>query len=253
MGLVGGDVDPGGAGGAAGPYAACGSRGAQPPPAAGVCALSGDGPWRGDPYAVAANRSAVRASWRIRGEPLDDAGHAWFEASRNGDVQDAGPNGPAVLEVVDHSGGHQDEGSAFGMDPVFPDQEAHRAVEHVEEVVFLVRVGSRALRMRLQPPFGDRATILGLRAVGLEGRRDGSHGIDAPLARAKDDGLARRCDRTLVGCVHGTSVRVPLEVAKGERGPLLIPSSAVAPRGASEGVRLTDSKHVIYTELYGSV
>lgn len=53
-----------------------------------------------------------------------------------------------------HSTRRQYEGASGRINPVLPDENAHRSFNHIENVVFCMRVRPRPLRMRLQPPLG---------------------------------------------------------------------------------------------------
>lgn len=134
--------------------------------------------------------SGVGAAGRVGGEPVDDEPHVTFESAGRGDVEDPGADIAAAFEVVGGAAGGEDEGAFGAVDPCAVDEEAHGAVEDVEEVVFVVRVRAGAFGPRFDPPFGDGVPVGGLGAVGLEDGGDGAHVVRAAFAGAEDDGLA---------------------------------------------------------------
>src|SRR5690606_18449323 len=122
---------------------------------------------------------------RMSPEPGADGRHLVLESARHRDVQNAGAHETAVLEVVGRPAGHQHERAGLGIDPLAVDEEAHRALDHVEDVVLLVGVGAGASRLRLDPPLRDRVAADGLLAVGLEDGGYATHGIAAAGPRGK--------------------------------------------------------------------
>src|SRR5262245_17116907 len=86
---------------------------------------------------------AWNAFRRVRREPIDDAFHARLEIPRNREVEHARALRAAVLEVVHGPPGCEDEGAARRVDPAAVEQEAHRPLDDVEDVVLLVAVSAR--------------------------------------------------------------------------------------------------------------
>ena len=100
-----------------------------------------------------------------------------------------------VLEVVRHAAGREDERPRWGVNPAIAQQDAHGPLDHVEDVVLVVGVRARPLRVRLEPPFRDRVPLLGLGAVGQEAARDAAHRIRSPAARREEHALPRHAAR----------------------------------------------------------
>jgi len=85
-----------------------------------------------------------------------------------GEIEHAGARRAAILEVVRHAVRHEDERALRGIEPLVADPEGHHALDDVEHVVLGMRMRARALRVRLEPPLGDRIALGGLGAVGLK-------------------------------------------------------------------------------------
>src|SRR5215510_2363677 len=122
---------------------------------------------------------------RVVVEPRDDARHVLLKAPGDGTVQRTGPSFTAIFEVVRDAGRDEDEGALRRVEPLAVDQEAHRALDDVEHVVFRVGVSAGALGTRLQPPLRDRVSVRGFNAVGLEDGGDPPHRIGPSLAGTK--------------------------------------------------------------------
>src|SRR5262249_41755753 len=132
---------------------------------------------------------------RMLREPPHDVRHFLLEAPGYGDVEDARALRGPVLEGVRHAAGHEDERPRWGVDPAIAQQDAHGPLDHVEDVVLVVGVCARPLRVRLEPPFRDRVPLLGLSAVGQEAARDAAHRIRSPAARREEHALPRHAAR----------------------------------------------------------
>src|SRR5262245_29083184 len=132
---------------------------------------------------------------RMLREPAHDVRHLLLEAPGYGDVEDARALRGPVLEVVRHAAGREDERPRWGVDPAIAHQDAHGPLDHVEDVVLVVGVRARPLRVRLEPPFRDRVPLLGLGAVGQEAARDAAHRIRSPAARREEHALPRHAAR----------------------------------------------------------
>src|SRR5262245_42988226 len=78
--------------------------------------------------------SSASVAGRVLLVPGCNRRHRRLERTRV-EVEDAGAGVAAVLEVVDDAAGDQHEGAARGVDPAVAEAEAHRALEHVEDVV----------------------------------------------------------------------------------------------------------------------
>jgi hypothetical protein len=78
------------------------------------------------------------------------------------------------------------------MCPLIAHEHTHGAADHIENIVFGMRVRTRTRGVWLEPPFGNRITRRGFGAIGLEHRVDAAHGIGAPFARPENDGFACR-------------------------------------------------------------
>src|ERR671919_18175 len=107
----------------------------------------------------------------LRGEPVDDRRHHRFEASRHEHVERAGTAPAPVLEVVRDSRWDTQERTARSIEPPLVDEEAHRALNDVEDLhVVLVGMGPGSRVAGVQPPFRDAIAAVGFEAVCLEHR-----------------------------------------------------------------------------------
>src|SRR5512139_3243312 len=77
---------------------------------------------------------------RAIAEPLGDPRHVWLERAGHAHVERTGTLRGSVLEVVFRPAGSEDERSLLRVDPPVADKEAHRAFDHVEDVVLFVRM-----------------------------------------------------------------------------------------------------------------
>src|SRR5262245_24691960 len=111
---------------------------------------------------------------RVLGKPFSDGWHAFFEAPWDGEIQRARPLRGSILEIMSRARWHEHERAPGRIDPAIVDQKAHRSLDDVEDVVFVVRMRSRSLRVGLEPPLGDGIGISGFPSVRLE------EGADAP-------------------------------------------------------------------------
>ena len=131
-----------------------------------------------------------------RAEPLGDPLHVRLEVAGHRDVERARPLGGAVLEVVCAASGRDHQRPLRGVDPRAAQEEAHRPLDHEEDVVFLVAVGAGAARVRLEPPLRDRVPPARLASVRLEHRAERPHRVRPPRPWSHHDRL------TLLLCRH---------------------------------------------------
>src|SRR5262249_1311964 len=101
-----------------------------------------------------------------------------------------GPIRAAILEIVRHPAGCEHERPARSVDPAIAEQDAHGSFDHVEDVVFFVRVSPRPLRVGFEPPLRDRVLFLSLGAVGQEGAGDPPHRVRPTAARRQEDAFS---------------------------------------------------------------
>ena len=80
-------------------------------------------------------RASGIARW-VRAEPLRDFLHVRLEGAGCIEVEYAGADVTAILEIVFDAAGNEYERSCGRMDPFFAGEQTHGAFEHVEDVVF---------------------------------------------------------------------------------------------------------------------
>ncbi len=124
---------------------------------------------------------------RILGKPFRDRRHIRLEIARDREVQDARSTCTSILEIMRHSTWCQYEGALGSIDPAIANQKAHPSFNHIENVVFRVRVRTGALSVWLQPPLGDRIPSLCFVAVCLEDSAYASHRVRTSLTRRQND------------------------------------------------------------------
>src|SRR5262245_14161684 len=124
-------------------------------------------------------------------EVSDDGGHHLLEPAGDAEVQGSGTYVTRVPERVCDATGDEHEGAAGGGCPFVVDQEVQCALDDVEDVVLVMRVCTRTLRVGLQPPLRHVVPALRGGAVGLEHRLHPAHLVVAADTRPEDDRLAR--------------------------------------------------------------
>lgn len=148
-------------------------------------------------------------------EPLCNARHILLEISRDGEIENTCPGVASVFEVVSDPARHEYKRPFGCVSPNLPDQQTHGAFDDVKNIILWVRVSTRALRIRFQPPLRNGIARFRFRPVGFENRTDSPHRIGTAFVGAEDQCFARRRIRRHASLrLHPGEFRALVEVVK---------------------------------------
>jgi hypothetical protein len=121
----------------------------------------------------------------IRCKPLHDARHGQLKAPWDIQTDESATIAPAILEIVRRAARNERIRTPRCMGPRTINDDAHRPLDNVEDMILRVGVGSRTSSIGVKPPLRNGVARIRLRSIRHEDGTHSTHWIRATLTRAR--------------------------------------------------------------------